>query len=353
MDELESLRTCLKDILELTTTIPVQFPTGAKGVTREHKDNVLEAAKKIDTCVGKAQTSCKDIEAILNKKASEVHSIVKDVLHKPALKTSINQRISYRDAAANKVTIPKNKLIIKCDDINVFDKKLKEKVSLSKNKINVTFYKKITDRIAIINSATKEDSKKLHDEIKRNIPDCEVIEQKQRNPTILVFRTKNISKEEVTEYIKDVTDQEPILVTQITTDRASRTYIQLHPEQYKKVVNLGKLRIKWESLSFVDAINPRRCSKCQKFGHPEKHCKSSNIYINFVKQCNDLKICSNCACHKIRNSPDKDNLENKLTNLSLINKYAAEIDHVESSKNCPVYVRAYENLKSSIDFGSP
>lgn len=48
------------------------------------------------------------------------------------------------------------------------------------------------------------------------------------------------------------------MVSKITTARASRTYIQLHPDQYRKVVNLGELPIKWESLSFVDAINPRR-----------------------------------------------------------------------------------------------
>lgn len=60
-----------------------------------------------------------------------------------------------------------------------------------------------------------------------------------------------------------------------------------------------------------------------------------------------LKTCSNCACRKIRNSPDKNNLDDKLINLSL------KIDHVASSKNCPIYVRAYGNLKSSIDFGPP
>lgn len=50
---------------------------------------------------------------------------------------------------------------MKAENMDQFDKDLKAKISPAKEKINVTFYKKVNSNTAVINTASKEESIKL------------------------------------------------------------------------------------------------------------------------------------------------------------------------------------------------
>lgn len=79
------------------------------------------------------------IKMLLENKQSDIEKIVKTSNY--SMKTSA-QRPTYSSVTANKKTINKNKIIIKADNIDQFDKELKQKICPNKEKVNVTFYKK-------------------------------------------------------------------------------------------------------------------------------------------------------------------------------------------------------------------
>lgn len=64
---------------------------------------------------------------------------------------------------------------------------------------------------------TKEDSSELAQQIKSKIKECTAQKQKLLNSTILLFRTRNISEEDINEYFADTTDSEPVYANKIST----------------------------------------------------------------------------------------------------------------------------------------
>lgn len=348
--DLEQLGRLLADVTGLTDTIAKQ--SSDKKLNKAQQNTALSTnLGNINTKIGEAVLVLEKLKKLHNATITDIQSVVRSALHSGV--TQGTRPISYRDATLNKRTVPKNKLIIKSEKIDDVEKELKKKVCLTKSKVNVTFFKKINSNTCIINTASREDQIKLATEIKSKIDTCQVIEEKLLNPTILVFRTKNIKDEDINEYFQDTTGEKPISTNKISTDKASRTYVQLSPHQYKTVTANGsnRIRINWESLPFVDSINPR-CSVCNRFGHPAKYCKSHDYYKDFVKTCNES--CSNCVADKIHKGPVKfKDLSDYFKNNTLVSQLCSEIDHPATSKNCPCYIKACEDLKGKIDFGFP
>lgn len=352
MADLDDLGQLIKNVKAATDGIRLQFPD--KSVSRK-KSTIMEFADNIDNFMAEATLKIQNIDKLLKSKSTEVQSAVRAILHdeKKFLGKTQGPAVSFRDALLNKPKpAPKNKIIIKATDIKAFDKQLKQKINIAKNKINVTFYKQINENTCIINTATKEDSNELAQQIRDKIKECTVQEQKLLNPTILLFRTKNISEEDVKEYFIDTTGSEPVHINKISTERAARTYIQLTPAQYKSLPTDGRLRINWEAVPFVVAINPRKCQKCDRYGHPEKFCRASDEYVQLAKTCKENTTCTSCVADKIRANCSHNEFNNSIKDLSNIKEAMAGVDHAAHSKSCPCYDKAYADLKSRIDFGA-
>lgn len=90
------------------------------------------------------------LKTTLENKNSDIEKIVKESFH--SVKTALAPRPTYSsvatksvaatNVAANKKTINKNKIIINAENIDEFDKQLKQKICPQKVKVNVTFYLK-------------------------------------------------------------------------------------------------------------------------------------------------------------------------------------------------------------------
>lgn len=76
-----------------------------------------------------------------------------------------------------------------------------------------------------------DDQSKSAREIENKIPSCRVVEQ--LNPTILIFHTRNITDNDISEHFQDITGTKPISMNKITTDLTCRLYVQLTPKQYQ------------------------------------------------------------------------------------------------------------------------
>lgn len=153
MDTIKKLNDLLKEVKALTKKIRAQFK--GKSVNKPEKDTIIESSNKIDTCIGTSIDLIKDMKKILENDHSSIQNVVKEALHS---RVTAAARPTFSNVVANKKQINKNRIIIKTENVEAFDKQLKQKVSPSKEKVNVTFYKKINNNTCIINTATKEES---------------------------------------------------------------------------------------------------------------------------------------------------------------------------------------------------
>lgn len=347
MDVIDKIKGLLKEVGESINTQRSQF--GSKSVTKGEKDKIIEMSVKIDTCRTLCETRVVGLKLVIEHRNTDIERIVQASLQ--SVQTS-TPRPTYSSVATRSVAIPnKNKIIIKSENIEKFDKELRQKISPTKEKVNVTFYKKINNNTAIINTASKEESERLTKAITEKITEVKVQQEKLLDPSIVIFRTNNILKEDVTEFFKESFGLDPVSVHKITGPKASRMYVHCSPELYQKLPAEKRLQIKWESLSFVDCINPRLCKKCCRFGHGEKFYKASEEYIKFINTNKEIS-CTNCLYARVAKACAYKDVDKKLNDKEVVGKCLQSIEHTTLNKNCPCYLKAVENLRSKTNFGS-
>lgn len=171
------------------------------------------------------------------------------------------------------------------------------------------------------------------------------------DPSIVIFRTNNINEEDVINFFQESYGSAPISVNKVSGVRASRIYVRCSPEQYQQLPMDKRIRIMWESLAFVDAVNPRLCKKCCRFGHSEKFCKASEAYIKFIEANSEIS-CTNCLYANVAKECKYKEIDKSLYNKEIVGKCLQSIDHTTHNKNCPCYLKAVENLRSKTNFGS-
>lgn len=346
MDKIKQLNNLLKEVQALTKKIRAQY--GNKSVLKIKKETIIETSNKIDTSISSSIELVKSLTKILESDQTSIQNAVKTAIHSRAT-TAI--RPTYSNVVSNKKPANKNRIIIKTENADSFDKQLKEKVSPAKEKVNVTFYKKINNSTCIINTATKEESDRLTEIITKRIPDAKVQQEKLLDPTIVIFRCNNISEQDVEKHFAESYGITPVSITKVTGTKASRIYARCTADLYKLLPADKRIRIQWESLAFTEAVNPRVCKKCNRFGHTEKYCQADEQLINFVNKHKEL-TCTNCLYSNIAKCCSYKDITSHLTNKDSLSKCALSVDHVSSSKNCPHFTKAVEHLRAKTNFGS-
>lgn len=176
--------------------------------------------------------------------------------------------------------------------------------------------------------------------------ELEVDRPKSSTPTIKVIGIHDYeSKEKLIQYIRKQNDQvitnsSVLNVLQVNTLPTYTTaVIETDHNTFTKIMAKQKLMIQWDSCKVYENINPKRCFKCNKFGHYAKDCEQSDFTCpkccgnHSVKECNSNEIiCANCV------------EANKTRNLGL------PTNHFAWSMNCPVMQRRLKNVKKNIRY---
>lgn len=148
MEIIDKLKGLLKEVGDHITTQRSQF--GSKILTKLEKDKILEMVTKMETCKTLCETLVDGLKLVVENKNSDIERIVKTSLQSIQSIQPTTPRPTYSNVATSSVSFPKkktinkNKIIIKAEDIEKFDKELKQKICPSKERVNVTFYKKLT-----------------------------------------------------------------------------------------------------------------------------------------------------------------------------------------------------------------
>lgn len=148
------------------------------------------------------------------------------------------------------------------------------------------------------------------------------------DPTICIFRCNNVSESDVETHFVDAFGIKPVSTTKVTGPKASRIYVRCSAALYKLLPIEKRLRILWESLTFDDAVNPRFCRKCQRFGHVDKFCRAEEHVVDFVKTHKDT-ACTNCLHSLIAKQCQYKDISKNLADKELIGKFIESVDRSE------------------------
>lgn len=258
-------------------------------------------------------------------------------------------------ARSNLKQDPPNVLTILPIDTKAFDSSEKTKetvfnlVSPRKDKIQVKNVRRIQGNGILVETANKMDLSTLLSNNKLKAAGLVVAAPVKRSPRIIVYEVPRMDSDEATlDAIVDqnVDDDSKAKVRRQmklafrTGDRnrdACNVILEVSKEVRALLVGKERLYIGWGCCKVHDYVAATRCYKCHGFGHTSKHCKSEH------------EICGYCAApgHSFKNCPSKSEF------AACINCKKSSRPHYHSvtSRNCPAYVSAINNILSRTDYG--
>nr|XP_042910838.1 uncharacterized protein LOC122271996 [Parasteatoda tepidariorum] len=194
----------------------------------------------------------------------------------------------------------------------------------NKLKIGVKRLAKIRDGGSLIRTNTERELKILEQEFRGNnlMEKYGIARPKLINPSIIVFGVDgDIGKEELTEALinQNIIEQEDIDVKfPLRAGKDKNNWVvEIQLLAFNKIMNIGKLNIRWSRYFYREHLRVRQCFKCSQLGHLARDCANEQICRKCSqtshqdKECQNLKLCTNCdianrkfkAIHDINHSP--------------------------------------------------
>lgn len=214
---------------------------------------------------------------------------------------------------------------------------LKKKINAKEMKINVEKVKFIRNSGLAVSVVDKSSAKLLRKAV-NELPEFSIKKAMQSHPFVKVIGVANdILDEEIIGAISSLTSE----VTSAKTVEVKKLYetknmrsntkamiFQVHPKQWKILIDIGYLNVSWHRLKIVNCVPVKRCYRCQAFGHTSKNCGPRKVQCSYCAGNHDLKTCTsqsetgrcaNCCRH----------------NSELGTNY--NVNHPASSHTCNVY----------------
>jgi hypothetical protein len=115
---------------------------------------------------------------------------------------------------------------------------------------------------------------------------------------------------------------------------------EIEPENYRAIMSVGKLNVRWNRCNVYDAINVRRCFNCQLFNHIGKDCQKDPVCLFCAKN------------HKVQHCRSKESAVKCINCVRANEKLQLNLNvkHPASSLECPVFLRNVEMKKKSIKY---
>jgi hypothetical protein len=208
-------------------------------------------------------------------------------------------------------------------------------------------FKIVQERINIKNEAA---TKIVEQEINNQFgDDFETIIPTARNPRIRIAGVygKNIDNIKICDVIKNMNEEiceenDFLKVIKVEESRKNSNYsnliVEVEAKLYRKIMNVGKLKIGWSMCNVYDSIYVRRCFKCSRFNHQSNDCGNDTICPYCAKQ-HSISVCKSKypKCINCIRANEKQN-----------GKF--DVNHAAWSFDCPVYKQKIEQKKKQIRY---
>lgn len=211
-----------------------------------------------------------------------------------------------------------NGVLLRCENDDECDKLMAEATKKLGNQYDV---KKPTKRQPRFKILRVEDPEESDDDFIKDL--------KKRNPTIDDENCKF-----------EIVKREQVKIKGKNVEGCFNMVMQTNGATFNKIMEEGKLKMKWKLCKVVDNIYIRRCYKCYGFSHDSKTCTAPDI------------ACSKCSLPHL--NKDCKATEEKCINCVNTNKRIKGVNLQENhhvwSQECQVYKRRLEMSKRAIDY---
>lgn len=226
----------------------------------------------------------------------------------------------------------------------------KEKLNPAEMKVGIENVRKIRNGGIVITCKTKEEIKKINEEVKAKLgKEYEVKIPQLKTPKIRIYGIEEMMEDD--DLIDALRNQNPEIIgeeaelTVKVNKRTKQTYVvvvETDPKTFKKVILEGKLKIKWQRCQVNEYLGISRCLNCYSYDH-------------WVDECDKGKLCLRCGNGDGHEVKDCEHTNERCMNCVSTNeklKLDLDVNHSVMSNECPVYLRRVSMKRRGILYDS-
>lgn len=345
--------------LEASTTYLSQFKHVLDDALQSNRTEIKLLLEAVESTFGERlkslsslHESCKQTICDM-KEVSEV--AVKFSNHSEAISNQLEKFtanidvISNMDAGINKLTVKSNSKtlyseVVKKNPVVMIKPKKTQTSKLTKEDVKkaidpVNFnlggiVERNDGNVVIIcddENTTKNISETAANKLSENY---NIVVPKEINPKILIVGiTEKYEKEEIIKMIVKqniITAENQIKIVRIYKNKKNEfnAIVEINTEDYKKIMEMGKIKIGWDRCKVYESFDVRRCYNCLGFGHKKEKCTVTTITC---LKCGDQHLAKDC----VMTTYDCINCKRANTSLNL----QLDTKHNVFDKHCPSFLR--------------
>lgn len=268
------------------------------------------------------------------------------------------ERLGLKSKAASLATSrhePPNLVKIMPENTEVYDSsdKTKEKVQqlITPNDVNlrVRNLRRIQGNGILVETANKDNIEALLVSEKLKKAGLSVGVPQKKNPRVIIYDVPVMESDD--RLFKAIVDQNSneeegrkirqqakiAFKTGAKDKNSNNVIIEVTKEVRDIIIKKDRLYVGWNCCKVQDYLAVTRCYKCQGFGHTSKYCRSTTDICGHCSEGNhSYKECKNTA---------------KPATCANCKKAGKNSDHCVTSKDCPAYTSALNQLILRTDYG--
>ncbi|KAK4885151.1 hypothetical protein RN001_001422 [Aquatica leii] len=303
----------------------------------------------------KALKQLKDGVHKQNKKIDNVNQQL--IVNQDKIKSDITKIIEGRSQPtyADKLKLKKHEPAIIIKPKNVEQKSVDTKNDIKKcidpTDMNITGIRPVSNGGILIECKNKDDVCKLKEKAETKMGESYKIQlPKKKLPRIkIVGLYENLPPEIIEEKIKMQnshinSEKSSLKIVHTKEGRNRKSYIayaEVNAYTYRAIMKEEKINVGWDRCIVYDAIEIRRCYRCNGFNHKASECKAQ-------------KACPKCAgSHGLQECTVDGEENHKCSNcIQMAEKLKMKLDinHPVWSQECAVFKRKMEMERKKIDF---
>ncbi|GBN90280.1 hypothetical protein AVEN_79036-1 [Araneus ventricosus] len=220
-------------------------------------------------------------------------------------------------------------------------------VDLNKAKVGIKNIRKIAKGGIAIECRSNKDLGKLLDEINANQKIADKLEARTPNrklPRVILYDIdRTVPKEQLLSKLTaqnelDGNALKILFSIRARTQQKCHWVIEAEPQEFKRILQKGKLSFEWSRLSLREFVRPTRCYKCNEYGHISTRCEGK-------------ETCPNCG-EEGHKGPDCVNRHKCVACTAANTKYQKGYDTKHPATDCPSYLHEMVELRKRINYGS-
>lgn len=339
----------LSERKDMTTSMDKMITEATEKVVDKVLKKISEEIKELMECkIGQIK---EQLNTVTDSLLSEVVKEVRDnkIEHQPS---KVSETYADKLRKANNQTLVIRPKVGQVQGRAKTSEIVKKAVDPTELGIGVTKVKGVKDGGLVVCLEDNNDREKLKIEVEKKLGQQYDIKEVQKwKPRVKVVGIyENLSKDEMKEcimkqnsFVQNESDVEVIIVKKVKNKFMA--ILEVSADTFRKIMEAGKLRIRWSVCRVFECFDILRCYRCLGFNHKAENCR--NLEENG-------KVCSRCGGQDHREKECREE-ERKCVNCVRANRHFnmnLDIYHGAFDNDCSVLLRQMERKRERIEYNN-